>query len=695
MTLSDLGLPTPFLVRLLDSFDDGIIVKDKQGRWLYANDVTLKWFDLAKNDYMNKTGQEVAHLSTKYQKNALLYVKSDERAWLDGQESFTHLLVNAKGDERYLHVQKRVVLFDAGIEDILLVIARDITDRQLTEAQRQENELKFRTVFDYAGDAMFVSRVREGMDIRFTEVNNVACFHLGYSRNELLQMSPLDIIEPVKREEFFQRFSQRLLVQGHLTIETVHLTKAGHATPVELSIRLILLNGEQYAFTIARDISERKSHEEILYKKAYFDELTELPNSRWLAEHSLFSQHAIHARSDLIAVMAINLDNFRQVNDTYGREFGDSVLRAATKRISMLLTGAEELCRWNYEDWVVSVTRPEEVQYVSELGEKIRLALKEPFRMGSHTIFLSARIGLRLYPLHGGEIAMSIEGLVRQASLVAHEAHQSETDKIVEYSFEIESEISRRLEVADGLRYALARKELYLVYQPKWDINKTVIGMEALVRWKHPTWGVVSPAAFIPIAEEVGLIGQLGDYVLSMACEQLKSWREKGYSPIRVAVNVSVIQLEQLQFPERVQEILQLTGVKPEQLELEVTESVMMQSKQGLATLRTLHDYGITLAIDDFGTGYSSLRYLNQLPIHTLKIDQSFVSQMQREGHSNIVVTGIIQLAHNFGLAVVAEGVETASQLEMLQQRDCDAYQGYYFGRPINPDDFERKYLKH
>jgi diguanylate cyclase (GGDEF)-like protein/PAS domain S-box-containing protein len=693
MTFSNLGIQGSHFLHLLDNLDDGIVVKDREGHWLYANKMTLQLYDIQQEDYIGKLNLEIQEKSHVFGQNAYAYCKSDERAWADGQDSFIHTLIDRIGKSQYLQIDKRIVSLGGEIGQVLLVTMRDVTGLRRTEVQRVESEAKFRAVFDYAGDAMFISHVRDSSDIQFTEVNNVACFQLGYSRDELLKMSPFDIVEAASRETFFPIFTERFLSDGFTKVETTHVTKSGNVIPVELSMRLLILYGQQYVFTIARDISERKSYESILYRKAYFDELTELPNSRWLAEQSRVAKYLQDEKTIPVAIMVINLDHFRQINDTYGREFGDVALKATTLRMLEIVGQSAELCRWNGEDWVISLTDPKEISSVKKLGDQIRIALKEPFFIGSHTIFLSASIGLRMYPMHEGEARITLDGLVRQASLVAHEARKANTDKMIEYSYEIESELSRRLDIADGLRYALARDELFLVYQPKWDGSKQVIGMEALVRWKHPKWGIVSPATFIPVAEEAGLIIALGEYVLRKACEQIRIWNDKGYADVRVAVNVSVIQLEQPNFLENVKSILEHTKIHPSQVELEVTESIMVQSRQGLSMLQELHDYGIALAIDDFGTGYSSLRYLNQMPIHTLKIDQSFVGQLQKD-NSEIVVTGIIQLAHNFGLAVVAEGVENEMQLEILQARDCDAYQGYYFEKPIDADDFEERYLK-
>jgi diguanylate cyclase (GGDEF)-like protein/PAS domain S-box-containing protein len=693
MTLLNAGTDTPHSFHFLDNLDDGIVVKDREGHWLFANKTILQWYDIGQEDYIGKLNSEVTDKSGTCIQNRYPYFQSDERVWVDGQDSFINTSTDKWGNGQYLQVDKRIVSMNEEIGQILLVIVRDVTNLRRNEVQRVEIEAKFRTVFDYAGDAMFISYIQDVSNIRFTEVNNVACFQLGYSRDELLEMSPFDIVLQTEREAFYRNFTQRFLSDGFITIETVHETKTGEIIPVELSIRLLILYGERYAFTIARDISERKSYESLLYKKAYFDELTELPNNRWLTEQSSLADQVLDGNANQVAIMVINLDQFRQINDTYGREFGDAVLRAATERMLTLVKGTAELCRWNGEDWVALLTDPDDIHRVKDLGDNIIKALKDPYFIGNHTIFLSASIGLRVYPTHRGELQMSLDGLVRQASLVAHEARKSETGKMIEYSYDIESALSNKLDIADGLRYALVREELYLVYQPKWDSMKTIIGMEALVRWKHPKWGVISPVTFIPVAEEAGLISILGEYVLRKACEQLHIWNEKGYPNIRVAVNVSVTQLEQPTFLDKVKKIMEETQIDPTQIELEVTESIMMQSKQGLAMLHALHDYGVALAIDDFGTGYSSLRYLNQLPIHTLKIDQSFVGQLQKD-NSDIVVTGIIQLAHNFGLAVVAEGVENETQLEILQARNCDAYQGYYFERPIEADEFEKRYLK-
>jgi len=422
---------------------------------------------------------------------------------------------------------------------------------------------------------------------------------------------------------------------------------------------------------------------------AYNDPLTELPNRMQFMD--MLNQTIDRARNkgQTFALLFLDLNRFKNVNDTLGHDVGDRLLIAAGRRIRHSVRAGDSVARFGGDEFTVLLEDLPSTTADSVASQKICLALAAPFEIDGHDIYVSASIGISVYPADG----MDGNTLLKHADSAMYLAKENNSGYEF-YESGMEATISEHVRMEGALRRAEERNELLVYYQPKVVLATGALsGMEALVRWKHPEFGLVSPASFIPLAEETGLIVSIGAWVLRTACTQAKIWADAGM-PLAVAVNLSGVQLKQRDFIDSVRVVLAETGLDPALLELEITESVLMeQARETLSTLHQLKEIGVQLAIDDFGTGYSSLSYLKRFPVDTLKIDRSFVCDVTSDPDDAALVTGIIALAHSLRLMVVAEGVETVEQRDFLVRCDCDFIQGYLLSQPVPPEVFERKML--
>jgi len=429
-----------------------------------------------------------------------------------------------------------------------------------------------------------------------------------------------------------------------------------------------------------------RQSEEHLQHLAHYDHLTQLPNRVLFLDR--LNQALARARwhKRLVAVLFIDLDRFKVINDTVGHPTGDRVLRAIAERLSRVVREGDTVARLGGDEFAVALADLAEVSDVPRVGEKIIAALSPPVMIEEREFFVTASIGVSLHP---GD-ADDAETLLRDADIAMYRAKEKGKNNFQFYSPAMNAEAPRRLELETDLRRALERREFLLHYQPKVDLaSGQITGMEALLRWQHPTQGLISPLDFIPLLEETGLIVPVGEWVLRSACAQNKSWQVAGLVPLRVAVNLSARQFKQPGLVETVEEILAETGLDPCYLELELTESILLvHTKESLATLRRFHDMGIHLALDDFGTGYSSLSYLKRFPIDSLKIDRSFVRDVTTNPDDATIAQTVIAMAHNLRMLAIAEGVETLEQLTFLRSHGCDQMQGYYFSRPLTVEAF-------
>jgi len=436
--------------------------------------------------------------------------------------------------------------------------------------------------------------------------------------------------------------------------------------------------GAIYTFN---DVSERLAAEAMIDQMAYYDSLTGLPN-RLLFQDRL-NQALAHARRHRrqTAVMMMDLDRFKIINDTLGHPVGDQVLKTVAERLLFRLREVDTVSRLGGDEFALVLPDLSETSDIAKIGQVIHEEVSRVIRIGEQELFVTPSVGISVYPSDGNDAVT----LIKNAEVALYQA-KDERNRYQLYAPAMNASASEWLQLESHLRRALEREELILHYQPQINLNSgEIVGVEALIRWQHPEWGMVSPARFIPLAEETGLIVPISEWVLRTACAQNAEWQRMGLPPVRVAVNLSGRHLaKHAELVRHVDEALQATGLAPEHLELELTESILMEDVEAaIQTLGALSERGVKLSIDDFGTGYSSLSYLKRFPIDTLKIDQAFVREIASSEEDSAIVKAVIALAHSLRLNVIAEGVETERQLAFLKDHACDEVQGYFFSRPL------------
>ncbi|MDH3468641.1 MAG: EAL domain-containing protein, partial [Gammaproteobacteria bacterium] len=450
--------------------------------------------------------------------------------------------------------------------------------------------------------------------------------------------------------------------------------------------------------TSFREMSDnlQRSSEQIRYL-AYYDTLTNLPNRSMFTEHLKTTLAQAKRKKESLAVMFLDLDNFKQVNDTLGHSAGDELLKEMAKRLVDCVRGSDYLAVSDIPQRTVSRVGGDEFllllpdvrgpEGAIKVAKRVLSMASEPFVISNYEFYVGVSIGISVYPDDGNNAAT----LIRCADVAMYHAKKNEKGTFHFYSQHMNTLALKRFTLERDLRKAIENDELRLLYQPLVDcITGTVKGIEVLVRWEHPRQGLISPASFIPLAEDTGLIIPLGEWVLRNACMQAKAWREKGFEAMKISVNVSYLQFRRRGFAETVQAILKETNMPTECLDIELTESSVMQAPaDDLKTLETIKSWGVQISMDDFGTGYSSLASLRNLPIDTLKIDRSFVKNIISDNDDAVIVTVIINMARLLKLKVVAEGVETVDQLKFLQREGCDTIQGFLISRPISSEEIE------
>jgi len=530
---------------------------------------------------------------------------------------------------------------------------------------------------------------------KILNVNRAFCAITGFQREEVIGKTHAVLHSGRQEPDFYREMWRAISEDGCWSGEIWNRRKSGEVYAEQLSITRVVDSTGNIINYIGNfsDISHAKAAQTEIERLSRFDAMTGLPNRAFLHDRLDHALRVAQREEHHLAVLAIDLDRLAHINEVHGHHVGDRLLVAVAERLRGSMRDADTITRHIGDEFVVILEELEDPRAAAILAERVLHELARPFSLDGHEVIVSACIGIGIYPDDG----QCAQVLLKHADVALHHAKETGESTYQFFCEEMNQASVERLKIESNLRLALERNEFHLVYQPQVDLaSGNITGMEVLVRWQHPDMGMVSPARFIPIAEDTGHITEIGLWVLREACRQTQHWHALGYTGLRVAVNVSARQFRQDDFADQVRRVLEDTGLAPGCLELELTESMIMQRPERVVTVMgELRALGVTFSIDDFGTGYSSLSQLKRFPIDKLKIDQSFTRDIGTDANGTAITCAIIALGNSMRLRVVAEGVETPDQQRFLIDNGCHSMQGYLFSRPIAADDFSALLERH
>jgi diguanylate cyclase (GGDEF)-like protein/PAS domain S-box-containing protein len=559
---------------------------------------------------------------------------------------------------------------------------RDVTARFAAEAALRDSEVKYRLLFEQNAAGVCVTNFSGNI----LDCNSTFARMLGYTRTDLVNRQMGDLYERrVERDELASMLRDSPILNG---VEMELRRKDGGHVWVLQNLSLVGTDDDAFIHATLVDISDRKRAEEQIEYHAYHDVLTRLPNRRLFTDRLALSITRSKRSGRSLAVLFIDLDHFKTVNDTLGHTAGDELLLEMSQRLRDCIREDDTVARLGGDEFTIILSDLRHPEDAMQVAQKILEAVEAPLTMGGMTIELSTSIGIALYPVDGHDV----ETLLRNADSAMYRAKESGRNNYQLCTEEMKTRAMERLSLESRLRKAIQGDQLLLMYQPQVNLaTGRVVGAEALVRWNDPERGVIEPMAFIPIAEESRLIIPLGEWVLNAACREARQWRDRGLSNLRMAVNLSARQFQQHDLVDMVQRAIKDAGIEPNALELEITETTAMANAElTIEILRALCDVGVSTAIDDFGSGYSSLAYLRRFPINAVKIDRSFIMGVSKNEGDEAIVAAVIAIARSLRLRVVAEGVETEEQFGFLQRRQCDEAQGFYFSPAMTAEMLSR-----
>lgn len=567
-------------------------------------------------------------------------------------------------------------------------LRQSFQELKLKERALHSSEERYRLAMEGSRDVIWDLDLRTGQMYMSSRVHELA----GYNKELFVQTNHFwrTLIHPEDLPMLLK------CIDDHLRQKTSHFQAEYRIRNAQGEYIWVLDRGKAYwgengqpirlAGSVT-DITEEKLAEEKIYHLAYHDQLTGLLNRSSFHKELADAIEQAQENNSLVGVLFLDLDNFKEVNDTLGHTFGDEVLRKVAKVLKNCTQVTLPISRLGGDEFIIIVPNAHNVSSIVEIAQNILKAIEQIYNIAEQDIHLTASLGIAIYPNDGTDQ----ETLLKNADTALYQAKGMGKNIYQLYEPEMNAQIMARISLEKNLRWAIKEEELIVYYQPQIDLKtEKIVAMEALVRWLHPIKGFISPLEFIPLAEETGLINEIGLFVLRTACLQNKKWQDGGFSPLRVAVNVSPKEFQQKNFIQNIENVLLETGLKPQWLELEMTESLAMQNiNSAVEIIQKLRDMGLRVALDDFGTGYSSLNYLKRLPIDMLKIDRSFVNNMSVNSAEEKIARAVIALANSMDLEVLAEGVETKEQISLLKEYGCHLVQGYYYSKPVPAQKFE------
>jgi two-component system CheB/CheR fusion protein len=651
-----------------------VSVKDSAGCYEFVNRRFEELTGLPSNEVLGKTDQQIFSPEI-----ADLWRGKDLDTMREGASTGSTDAVMLRGHQVWLESVRFPILDHAGVVRSICTESNDVTVRR-----RAEDELRLAAkVFDHAGEAIAILD-RQG---RLLSVNRAFSRITGFTQDDVQGNDVLSLLAELQTEEAYGTIREHLRCHGAWQGEVVNRRKSGETFPQWLTVNAVLderLALQNYVLMFS-DITAIKHSQERIEFIANHDELTGLPNRGLLTDRLRHALAQAKRRQDKVAVLFIDLDNFKNVNDTLGHDIGDLLLVEASQRLQSCVRDSDTLARLGGDEFVALLSGVS-LEETNTIASRVVDFMSASFPIQGNNLFVSASIGISIFP-DDGEDSVT---LLKNADTAMYRAKERGRNQYQYFANEMKVNALQRMTLESGLREALRQKSLHVVYQPKVSmVDESLVGGEALVRWSDAVLGDISPGKFIPVAESCGLINELGFFVMERVLADIAHWRAQGAAVPRIAINVSAHQLKDADFVPRLTRMLDRAGVPPGQIIIELTESALMERLDSLMErLFQLTQMGVDLSVDDFGTGYSSLAYLRKLPIHELKVDRSFVDGIATEPDDRSIAKMIIDMAHTLGLRVVAEGVETRAQLDALRAEGCEIVQGYFFFKPMRGDDF-------
>lgn len=664
---------------IIDTAQEGIIMTDARAHLVFANQHIARMLGLTPEEMLGRPVFDfMDDLSRTVAEHCMLQLR-------EGKSLQHDFRFRRKDGTNLWAIVSSSPVFDEGNAYMgSLCMITDITERKKMEQALIRAETKFRTLVEYSLTGIYL--IQGG---KFQYVNPKLAEIFGYTQEEIIALpSVLDLVAANSRDLVAENIRKRMEGEAQ-SIQYIFQGRKrdGSIIDVEALGTRIDFDGRPAIIGNLHDITERKRMEETIKHQAYYDLLTDLPNKTLFIDRLNLALTQAHRNRQMLAVLFLDLDRFKNINDSLGHAAGDLLLKAVADRLKSCVRETDTVARIGGDEYAIILSQISREEDITVIAKKVIASFKEPYAIDDHLLHSTVSIGISLYP-NDGEYAGT---LLKNADLAMYHAKELGRNNYQFYSPALNIRTLERIILENALRRTLERGELVVYYQPQVDIaTRRILCVEALVRWQHPDLGLLNPLQFIPLAEETGFIVSLDEWVLRTACAQSKAWQNAGLPPVCITVNLSSCQFQQQNLVEMVMQVVRETELDPSLLNLEITESTAMQQiERAIPRLAELSAKGIHFSIDDFGTGYSSLSYLKRLPVRKIKIDKSFITDVPHNPDDMAIITAIIAMAHKMKLFVIAEGVETEEQLSFLRSSECDGIQGYLVSEPLPAEEFE------